>query len=490
VDVTKEILNLGYTGRNINPQGSSTAPPTLASLPSSQQNASGPTAHSGVATVGCNDPSTNAVIRLARVRDNPSFWSSGNNCGAPSGTTANQHGTDFWPNVLYDTREGLVRDTALGSTQLTLAGAMHYVELDVANLDKWFSGTIGTNGTNVLATTGYSIYFSDRRGEVKDPTPPASVAATPALTGGFGYEDFVNPASAGGCSDGSLNQGEDVEGDYVNGVDPSPALRTYGGIPTLDNSGAASIVVSIATPATVLSNNPNCTSSGIVWPYAIANNAQDLRENPPALFRGALKVVHGDTISLGTCNSVACGLAVISENPVYVQSCYNNPGKCGMTSVSWSATSVGASVMADAVTLLSDDWNDVNSFAFPYDLSNRNAADSATYRVAVMAGKGVPFAQPTGTAQDFGTDGGVHNFLRYLENWGSRTLYYEGSIASMYYNHQAVGIYKCCNTVYSPPVRGYQFDTNFLTPSLLPPLTPMLRTINTIGFTQMLLPTQ
>jgi hypothetical protein len=483
VDVTKEILNLGYTGRNTNPQGSSgfVAPPGLPSLPGSQINAQGPTAHSGVSTVGCADPNTNAVIRLARLRDNPL---SGFGCG-----TASQHGTDYWPNVLYDTREALLRDTALGSTQLTLAGAMHYVELDVVNLAKWFSGTIGTNGTNVLATTGYSIYFSDRRGEVQDPTPPASVATTPALTGGFGYDDIVNPASTGGCFNGTLDQGEDIEGDYVNGVDPSPALRTYGGIPTLDNSAAATIVVSIATPAAVLSNNPNCATSGILWPYAIANNPQDLRENPPALFRGALKLAHGDTISLGTCNSVACGLAVISENPVYVQSCYNNPGQCGMTSVSWSATSVGTSVIADAVTLLSDNWNDVNSFAFPYDLSNRNAV-TTTYRMAVMAGKGVPFPQPTGTGQDFGTDGGVHNFLRYVENWGPQTLYYEGSIASMYFNHQAVGAYKCCNTVYSPPTRGYRFDTNFLTPNLLPPLTPMLRTINTIGFTQMLLPTQ
>ena len=183
------------------------------------------------------------------------------------------------------------------------------------------------------------------------------------------------------------------------------------------------------------------------------------------------------------------GLAVVSENPVYVQGCYNNPGQCGMTSISWSATSVGASVIGDAVTLLSDDWNDVNSFAFPYNTNKRNAV-TTTYRIAVMAGKGVPFQQPSGTARDFGTDGGVHNFLRYLENWGGQTLYYEGSIAGMYYNHQAVGVYKCCNTVYSPPTRGYQFDTNFLTPSLLPPLTPMLRTVNTVGFTQMMSPTQ
>jgi hypothetical protein len=53
-----------------------------------------------------------------------------------------------------------------------------------------------------------------------------------------------------------------------------------------------------------------------------------------------------------------------------------------------------------------------------------------------------------------------------------------------------VGLYKCCNTVYSPPSRQYTFDTQFLTPNLLPPQTPMLRSINTISMTQMDLSTQ
>jgi len=155
--------------------------------------------------------------------------------------------------------------------------------------------------------------------------------------------------------------------------------------------------------------------------------------------------------------------------------------------------------------LLSDNWNDVNSFIWPYGeynasntpkwLASNGGRDAVTttYRVAIAAGKGSPFKQPTfaNVGQDFGTDGGAHNFLRYIENWGGGpTLYYEGSIVSLWYNHQAEGIYKCCNEVYSPPGRGYVFDSNFLTPSLLPPLTPMLKTINTIGFTQMLLPTQ
>jgi len=479
--------------------------------------ASGPTANTGVTLVGCTtDASPNAVIRLSRIRDNPSNGKTTNNyCGNNPSTNAwsgltnrtttcvgssnvsrdcpTTLGTDYWPMALFDSREGNLRDNAVtvtGNTDpVTLAGTMHYVELDVANLAKWFAGTIGSSGTSANNTTGYSVYFSDRRSEQPDPSPPASVGSTSMLTGGYGYEDFVNPASANGCPNGTLDQGEDVESDYSNGVSQNSATtpRTYGATPAFDNSTATSVVIPIAalTVAGVL-NNETCSST---WntPFAVADQAQDLREAPAVLFRRALKLDDGSTFSTGvTCNSAPCGLTVVAENPVYIQGDYNNPG----LNTGFTGTGVAASVIADAVTLLSDNWNDVNSFAFPYNPGNRAATTNTTYRLAVVAGKGIPFKQPTvgSPPQDFGTDGGTHNFLRYLENWSN--LYYEGSIVSMYYNHQAEGVYKCCNTVYGAPNRVYNFDSNFLTPSLLPPLTPMLRAINTLTFTEDLLPTQ
>ena len=144
--------------------------------------------------------------------------------------------------------------------------------------------------------------------------------------------------------------------------------------------------------------------------------------------------------------------------------------------------------MADSTTFLSDNWNDANSIWFPYNTNGRSG-NTTTYRLGIVTGKGLEFPQVTGTAQDYGTDGGVHNFLRYLEAWNG-TLYYLGSLVSFYYNQQAVGPFKCCTTVYGPPARNYQFDSNFLTPSLLPPRTPMLRDVNTIGFTEVISPTQ
>jgi hypothetical protein len=500
-DVTKEILKLGWTGRNINPNAAPAAP-QRPNLPGGQLNASGPTINGGVATVGCNDPSPSAVIRLSRVRDNPTTGA----CGNLPGNGVTQHGTDIWPNVLYDTREGLLRDQALAGNAVTLAGAMHYVELDVANMDKWFSGTLGASGTSANNTTGYTVYFSDRRGDRKDPSPPASVGTTPTKTGAFGFDDFVNSANANGCPNNTLEGAEDFESDFSMGVDLNPpaAPRTYGEFfpsdaATLTNNpnlwkvpGGASMqltgVFDATAPAAIL-NNPTCAGPGKDWPFAVAANAQDLRENPPVFFRRALKLVNGSTIAIGVCDGVACGLTVVAENPIYVQGDYN----AGING-NFATPFVAAAVIGDAVTLLSDNWNDVNSFAFPYTLGSR-AGNTTTYRMAVVGGKTIPFKQPTvncGTAAcsaDFGTDGGAHNFLRYIEQW-SGTLYYKGSLVSLYYSHQGVGTFKCCTTVYSPPTRGYSFQTEFLTPSLLPPRTPMFQAINTIGFSQVVLPTQ
>jgi hypothetical protein len=545
-DVTPAILNLGYTGRNIDPQvnrngvpqwnnpqttngGTTTvgAQPSLTTINANgtQVAASGPTGNGAVATVGCTDPSPNAVIRLARLRDNPSnattTKATNNFCGnnPSTGTWANgpnlsgtqcwntvsvancpsQHGTDYWPNVLFDAREALLRDSTLVDTDLPLAGAMYYVEIDAANLATWFQA----NSALVNKPTGYSVYFSDRRSEQTDPAPPASVGGANVLTGGFGYDDLVNPASANGCPDAVLNAGEDLEGDYSNvGVDASPVLRTYGNAlspvpaklwPIGAIAGGTQVEAAATLVPKILRNNSSCTGPGKTWPFAVAFDAQDLREDPAIFFRRALKIVNGSTITLGVCNSVPCGLTIASENPVYLQGDYNNPG----LNTTFTGVGVGAAVIGDAFTFLSDNWNDVNSFAFPYlgNIDKRVAVDT-TYRLAVAAGKGVPFIQPTvgGPPQDFGTDGGAHNFLRYLEDWSASTpnaiLYYQGSIVSMFYNHQGVGTYKCCTDVYRPPGRGYNFDTNFLTPALLPPLTPMLRDVNTVGFSQMILPTQ
>ena len=76
-----------------------------------------------------------------------------------------------------------------------------------------------------------------------------------------------------------------------------------------------------------------------------------------------------------------------------------------------------------------------------------------------------------------------------MEGWAG-TINYRGSIISFYTSRQATGVYKCCTNVYGPPTRGYRFDTEFLTLSLLPPKSPAFRDVNTKSFRQVLRPTQ
>jgi hypothetical protein len=476
-DVTAEILRLGIAGRNVNPDPALyvNAPALQALPPSGTQ----------VAPSACADPHPNAVIRLERVRDNPSTANvgvptSGNYCGFDNAGNPSLVPTDYWPNALFDPREGGTRDVCPDGTnpctsqQLTLSGVMPYLEIDVNNLARWLTGAIGANGTRAFdpanSSNDFAIYVSDRRGNRVDPLVNAKV-------GEYGYEDFVTSSSQFGCPNGQLDSGEDLVGDGQ--------LRTYGGPPLttlLDNAG--NNIGLVGAPA--LAPNANCALAGTTWPGAYYANSQDARINPPLVFRRAVKLLNGSSINLGVCpNTKPCGLTVATENPVYVQGDFNSTGG------TFNGAHVASSVVADALTFLSNRWNDVNSFISPYRPGARLGI-TTWYRLAVLADKGVSFPQPTGypTPQDFGTDGGMHNFLRYVENWGGQQLNYRGSIVSLYYNRQGAGVYKCCFTVYSPPSRGYNFDTEFLQPSLLPPRTPMFHDINTTGFTQLVKPTQ
>ncbi len=139
-------------------------------------------------------------------------------------------------------------------------------------------------------------------------------------------------------------------------------------------------------------------------------------------------------------------------------------------------------------------WTDLESFTFP-SVAGSRPGNTSYYRVAIAAGKSIPFPQPAWGGQDFGTDGGMHNFLRYLEDrsdgahTGKAVVNYAGSMISMYYSQYNTGVFKCCNAVYSPPdKRNYFFDTQFLNPANLPPGTPMFQDTVSLSYHQSFTP--
>ena len=427
-----------------------------------------------------NDPSPNAILRLERLADDSGV--SPTTCPL----TANGRAivaTDYWPNALFDSREAWTRGAAPASSNVKLGGVMYYVAIDAGNLAKWFAGqgvyTVASGATGTLSKTdnaGYSIYISDRR---------SNRNLTNNETGEWGWEDFVNPASANGTPNGVLDAGEDVNA--------SGTLDTYGGqascngaYNTFSNNGITCTDTFYPTLGLAAINpylDLASTAAGIADTAGVSGAAR-AETNRAIMFRRAIKLINGDTLV----NSVT-GFTVATENPVYILGNWNSNG------ANFSNAHAATAVLADAVTILSSAWDDPSSFIFPYTPGgssnnvSRLRATQSYYRVAVLSGKGALFPFPAGAPDsDFGSDGGAHNFLRMLEGSpGSDTVNYMGSMASLFYNRQAVGTYKGTIT-YGVPTRAFQFDTDFLTPSLLPPLTPMFRDNDAVGFSQQLAP--
>jgi hypothetical protein len=75
-----------------------------------------------------------------------------------------------------------------------------------------------------------------------------------------------------------------------------------------------------------------------------------------------------------------------------------------------------------------------------------------------------------------------------MEDWGGisaqQTLYYKGSLVSLFFSTYATGTFKCCDLVYNPPDRQYIFDSLFSVPQNLPPGTPMFRNVNNLSYRQ------
>jgi hypothetical protein len=155
------------------------------------------------------------------------------------------------------------------------------------------------------------------------------------------------------------------------------------------------------------------------------------------------------------------GLTVATGSPLYVLGNYNELNSANLNTANTSAT-LPASLVGDAVTILSVNWKDVNNTV---PLASRNAQQT-TVNAAILAG-----AVDTANG-NYG--GGMENFPRFLENWGSaNALWYNGSMVKMFPSLYATNIWGLGN-VYNPPKRNWAYDINFNTPAKLPPLTPSL----------------
>ncbi len=159
------------------------------------------------------------------------------------------------------------------------------------------------------------------------------------------------------------------------------------------------------------------------------------------------------------------GLTVATPLPLYVKGHFNAPDvTVGLTN---TASTKPASLLADSITILSDNWSDASGAGA---LSTRNPVNT-TVNAAFLAG----IVQTTNAAGTKHYSGGVENFPRFLENWSGVSFTYNGSMVVMFPSRYATNFWVQTGTYYNAPTRKWAFDLNFLDYTKLPPATPQVR---------------
>jgi hypothetical protein len=172
--------------------------------------------------------------------------------------------------------------------------------------------------------------------------------------------------------------------------------------------------------------------------------------------KSGIRLINGQSLPV-------LGFTVATPNPLYVKGHYNAPSSClGTTNTS---TTVPASLVADAITILSGNWADGNSGA---SLSYRVATDT-TVNAAMMAGI-------VATANGY-YSGGLENFPRLLEDWTGRTFTFNGCVVALFESQIANAPWGASADVYIGPIRNWGFDANFTDSTKQPPGTPEVRTL-------------
>ncbi len=375
-----------------------------------------------------------------------------------------------FPIMMFDTREGLYNDSLDGagwqglyrgtapnvSQQVPVNGVMGLIDFDCANFRRLVNGNLdakltGLRGTDIPDNggAGWIAYFSDRRGDVDD-------------DGEYDNEN-VYVAAANTTAVGNELKGEDVNHDN-----------------------------------TVQANYDNgATGAGESATYNTAREADIAALTDSPWFRRAQRLINGSTLPGTTvpgASGLYSGFTFASENGVYVKGDYNATGIATVGSptpyTDYQGASVPASIVADAVSFLSNEWNDGKSFRWAFDfgttaLGGRQGDNQMTVRCALLMGDALSFLWATGLTNQGGSDyhlaGGVHNFIRFRENWNTRVNYC-GSLINLFNSVDNNGTFKCCVHVYGPPTRNWVFDATFLDATRLPPGTPFFQYFNLTGW--------
>ena len=229
-----------------------------------------------------------------------------------------------------------------------------------------------------------------------------------------------------------------------------------------ERTGVDVVDIDVGQLRTWINGGPDARKVGVLYlEFRNRNVADALRNYPAVRLRNGAELPLPPTGSNG-------GLSVATHVPLYIQGNYNT--------TNWRP----AAVFADAVTFLSNAWNDANQAVFA-----RRAATPTTMNVAMIAGNSETPNDwmRAGATQQYG--GGLENFPRFLENWTGIASNYTGSLVCLFPSEQSTGVWGHNlngQAYYNAPTRNWAFDTRYRDPNNLPPGTPLLGSTLQISF--------
>jgi Tfp pilus assembly protein PilX len=424
----------------------------------------------------------------------------------PSTSTYSRWWNEIVPINVYNVREGWNGGVSgINSNEVYERGVMSVIEINMRNLARWLDGAYDTNllaGTlaeskNIEGLNGYTLYFSDRRGdEVKterftvpvdllDPTKGTINLDRSTTNGIVDNEDIYGPNDL-------LDPGEDI---INSGFDILTGMLKKGSLQKDTNELPSAPGPSLGTVPVNLSER--------------ISRATQVTKHSIGYFRRSLRLFHGEDLLLSGASgklSSSKGITIATENMVYIWGSYNTTGINGQPSgkstlndpsqtYHYLGDQIPASIIADAFFPLSRTWFDASSSMYPEGNRPADAGASigpdqeTSVRAGIIAGNnmsalaGLPDAGNSATGESR-LSGGVHNFPRFLENWSGKRWNFVGALILMYHSTQALGPYNSGGPIYSPPVRNWAFDDSFKNPNRLPPSTPSFQYIEATGFRQ------
>ena len=183
------------------------------------------------------------------------------------------------------------------------------------------------------------------------------------------------------------------------------------------------------------------------------------------------------------------GFTLATNAPMYTVGSFNANGSAHTSDARLpdDTDEKPASLMADSITVLSDNWSSNRFYSNLDGRSNVENYRRANSYVEISAAlvSGTPNTVPSGAP--YGSSSrplslGVVNLPRFLEGWTSRTLTIRGSLVSLYESEiRPLGAPTNFNDYYLPPIRDWGFSQLFAT-GKYPPGTPLIRTYRRLMF--------